>query len=364
MMLFIAGALSASLLAPMQPGPNAVGFKMIVAVDAARPALPPGSGDGRQIPIAIWYPAKKSSGRPMRLRDYVIAGDASRVGIRAADEEMPVASFTSDARQRGVPASDLASLIDTPVLARSEARPAAGRYPIVLFAHASVETESVMAEYLASYGYVVAGVRSRGAIDVDYRLNRANLDAVTLDLDVAASRMKHEPDVRSGNIAVIGMSNGAIAAVALQLERRDIGAIVSLDGTIGENAGGLYLAERSGGDVAKFKAPILHLYTPDNEFLNLQHVRSYGASPRVLVAIPELRHRDFLAYAAFDRAVPEFSGAPFSGRAHAGFVWVNRYTLHFIDAFLRGSRHGSAFLRTEPTAQGAPSGLLEVERLQ
>jgi hypothetical protein len=89
-------------------------------------------------------------------------------------------------------------------------------------------------------------------------------------------------------------------AVALQLERRDIGAIVSLDGTIGENAGGVYLTERSAGDLAKFKAPILHLYTPDNEFLNLQHVRGYGASPRVLVAIPEQRHRDFLAYAAFD----------------------------------------------------------------
>jgi hypothetical protein len=364
MMLFIAGALSASLLAPMQSGPNAVGFKLIVPVDATRPALPPGSGNGRQIPIAMWYPAVKSSGRAMRLRDYVIAGDAAKVGIWAADEKAPLASFISDARQRGIPASDLGTLLDTPALARSDARAHAGRYPLVLFAHASVETESVMAEYLASYGYVVAGVRSRGAIDADYRLNRANLEAVTLDLDVAASRMKREPNVRTENIAVIGMSNGAIAAVALQLERRDIGAIVSLDGTIGENAGGVYLAERSGGDLAKFKAPILHLYTPDNEFLNLQHVRGYRASPRILVAIPELRHRDFLAYAAFDRTVPEFSGAPVSPRAHAGFVWVNRYTLHFIDAFLRGSRHGSAFLRTEPAAQGVPSGLLEVERLQ
>jgi predicted esterase len=250
------------------------------------------------------------------------------------------------------------------VLARSDARRAAGRYPLVLFAHASVETESVMAEYLASYGYVVAGVRSRGAVDADYRLTRANLDAVTLDLDVAASHMKHEPNVRTGNIAVIGMSNGAIAAVALQLERHDIGAIVSLDGTIGENAGGVYLAEKSSGDAAKFSAPILHVYTPDNEFLNLEHLRGFGASPRLLVAIPELRHRDFLAYAAFDRAVPEFSGASFSARAHTGFVWVNRYALHFIDAFLRSSRHGAAFLQAEPTAQGVPSDLLQVERLR
>jgi hypothetical protein len=220
-----------------------------------------------------------------------------------------------------------------------------------------------MAEYLASYGYVVAGVRSRGAIDADYRLNRANLDAVALDLDVAASRMKRELNVRSGNIAVIGMSNGAIAAVALQLQRHDIGAIVSLDGTIGENAGGVYLAEKSLGDAAKFSAPILHVYTPDNDFLNLEHLRGFGASRRVLVSIRELRHRDFLAYAAFDRAVPEFSGAPFSARAHTGFVWVNRYALHFIDACLRSSRHGAAFLREDPIAHGVPSDLLQVERL-
>ncbi|HEY7291756.1 MAG TPA: hypothetical protein VH583_18100 [Vicinamibacterales bacterium] len=359
---FIAAALSASLLAPMQPGPNAVGFKMVVEVDATRPALPPGTGDGRPIPIAIWYPAVKPSGTPMRLRDYIVAGDTARIGVPNADAGAPVAAFISDAQQRGVAASDLAALVETPVLARSDARPAAGRFPLVLFAHASVETESVTAEYLASYGYVVAGVRSRGAADVEYRLNRANLVAVTADLDVAATRMKREPDVRGGAIAVIGMSNGAIAAVALQLERQDIGAIVSLDGTIGENAGGVYLTERSGGDVGRFSAPILHLYTPDNDFLNLDYLRGFNASPRVLVAIPELRHRDFLAYAAFDHAVPQFSGAPFSERVQAGFVWVNRYALHFIDASLRGSRHGAAFLRTDPSAQGVPSGLMEIER--
>jgi hypothetical protein len=364
MMLFIAATLSASLLEPMQPGPNAVGFRMIVQFDDTRTALPPGSGDGRQIPIAVWYPAVKSSGSPMRLRDYVIAGDAAMVGVGTADEEVSLASFISDARQRGVPTDDLATLVDTPVLARRDARAAAGRYPLVLFGHASVETESVMAEYLASYGYVVAAVRSRGATEIEYRLSRANLGAVTLDLDVAATRMKREPNVRSGHIAVIGMSNGAIAAVALQLKRQDVGALVSLDGTIGENAGGTYLAEVSGGDVARFNAPILHLYTPENEFLNLEHLRGFAASPRVLVAIPALRHRDFLAYAAFDRAVPEFSGAPLSARAHDGFVWVNRYALHFIDATLRGSPHGAAFLRTDPAAQGVPSGLLEIERLR
>jgi hypothetical protein len=52
--------------------------------------------------------------------------------------------------------------------------------------------------------------------------------------------------------------------MALQL-RCPVGAIVSLDGGIGENAGGTYLPERSGGRVAALHAPVLrHVATlPD-----------------------------------------------------------------------------------------------------
>lgn len=354
--------LASALFGSLTPGPHPVGFRMIVETDASRPALPAtASVTGRTVPIAVWYPARTTDGRPLRLRDYVVFGEQALTGIEPGDTRAPIEAFLAGPLGRGLSRADLDRLLDTEGIAIRNAVPAAGRFPLVLFAHASVETESVTCEYLASYGYVVAAVRSRGTTDVAYRLSRENLDAMVADHDFAAARMQREAYVEPGAVGVIGMSNGSIAGVALQMKRA-VSAIVSLDGGIGENAGGTYLRERSDGDIARLGAPILHLYAPNNSYLNLEHLRSYRAAPRTLAFVRGMRHGDFLAYPAFDRLAPGFSGDA-SADALAGFVWVNRYTLHFLDAWLQRSTHGTRFMAATAESQGAPAGLMTLERL-
>jgi dienelactone hydrolase len=360
--MFPALMLASALLAPLSPGEHAVGFRMVVETDVQRTGLAPAIGMGRQIPIAIWYPAQTSAGNPLRLRDYVVTGAQALIGTAPADLRAPIDAFAAEALTRGVARAEVERLLDAAGIAVREAPAAAGRFPLLLFAHGSVESESVMCEYLASYGYVIAAVRSRGASDPVYKLSRENLDAVVADNDFVASRMLREADVANSPIGVIGMSNGAIVAMALQL-RRPVGAIVSLDGGIGENAGGTYLGERSGGNVAALRAPLLHFYAPNNPHLNLEHLRSYHSSPRTLVFVRNMRHADFLAYPAFEQVLPGFSGPDVAADAHDGFVWVNRYTLHFLDAHLRNSKHGARFMAREADASGVPHGLLTMERL-
>jgi len=83
--LHIAAA-SAALLAPLSPGPHAVGFRIIAHVDGTRPALPPASGQGRQIPIAVWYPARPArDSRVLRVRDYVFAAAETLSGSRPSE---------------------------------------------------------------------------------------------------------------------------------------------------------------------------------------------------------------------------------------------------------------------------------------
>jgi dienelactone hydrolase len=354
--------IASTLLAPLSPGEHAVGFRMVMEIDVQRPALPPASGMGRQLPIAIWYPARTSERPAMRLRDYVMAGEQALVGLESADPRAPLAAFAADALARGTTQAEVESLLDSTGIAVRDATAAPGRFPLLLFAHGSVETESVMCEYLASYGYVVAAVRSRGAADPAYRLSRENLDAVVADHDWVASRMLREPDVAPAPIGIIGMSNGSIVAMALQL-RRPVSAIVSLDGGIGENAGGIYLRERSGGDLGALRAPVLHFYAPNNPHLNLEHLRSYTSAPRTLVFVRGMRHVDFLAYPSFEHLLPGFSGQDVPADAQAGFVWVNRYTLHFLDAHLRNSKHGARFMAGTPETRGVPPGLMTIERL-
>lgn len=82
-----------------------------------------------------------------------------------------------------------------------------------------------------------------------------------------------------------------------------------------------------------------------------------------IVFVRNMRHADFLAYPAFERILPGFSGAEFAPDAHAGFVWVNRYTLHFLDEHLRESGHSERFMSSTAESNGAPPGLMTIERL-
>jgi hypothetical protein len=378
--LWAAGSMMASACAPAErtervgqdragvfdcltAGSYPVGFRVMRELDTFRIALPPRAGFGRAVPIAVWYPSAPSDSPPMTLREYVIASEQTIVG-GPIDDAAAIAAFVTEARTRGAALDGIERLLNARGLARRDAPPSARRFPLVMFAHASVDTQSVMAEYLASYGYVVAAVRSRGAQDVAYRLSRENLDAMVADIDFAARRLQREHFVAPDPIGVIGMSNGSIAAVALQLKRSDIGAVVSLDGGIGEDAGGIYLNERSEQQPTKFTAPVLHLYSTDNAHLNLSYLRAYQMSPRWLISVRGMRHQDFLAYPAFDRITDGFSGRDATPDSTAGFTWTNRYVLHFLDAHLRHTRHGASFIET-PTAKqkGLPAGLLSLEHI-
>jgi hypothetical protein len=112
-----------------------------------------------------------------------------------------------------------------------------------------------------------------------------NLDAMVPDLAFVATRLTLDLTVAAGGVGVIGVSNDAIAGMGLQLQRHDVSAVISLDGAIGEDAGGTFLKERASGDVSRLAAPILHLYAPDNAHLNLAHLRSYTNAARTLVFV-------------------------------------------------------------------------------
>jgi hypothetical protein len=207
--MFPALVLASALLAPLSPGEHAVGFRIVVETDAQRPALAPGTGMGRQLPIAIWYPAQGGASEPLRLRDYVVAGEQALVGIEPADHRAPIDAFAADALARGIPHADVERLLNTHGIAVREAAAAPGRFPLLLFAHGSVETESVTCEYLASYGYVVAAVRSRGASDPVYKLSRApalvpqRVAHTRVRAEYASCRLPGLPGIRAGSAGIL-----------------------------------------------------------------------------------------------------------------------------------------------------------------
>ena len=110
------------------------------------------------------------------------------------------------------------------------------------------------------------------------------------------------------------------------LERRpetSLGALISLDGGIGEGGVSFLLTRTPYFDVSRITAPLLHLYTDTNPHLDLTRLNSYKYSTRYLVTIPRMRHGDFVGAAMMEHFVPKMFG-PSPADAKTGFEWPNR----------------------------------------
>ena len=295
----------------LPPGPHPIGFRHQVLHDSSRQYRVSAESEpepgGRPIALSVWYPATTSTAAKMTVGDYARLGDLREAAA-------PVMTATMAAVQGAAPT---------------------GRWPLVLFPHTGPAAESVMAEFIASHGFVVAGLPSRDAEAGPYRLSVANLDAMGRDLAFVLRTLRSESFVDDRPPAVLGMSNGALGAIALELQSGPLTAIVSLDGTIGERVAGQAVPKMTRADGARLAAPLLHFYAPVNSYLDFTELRSEPRSFCRLAELPGMAHSDFLSDAMFKAAAnPSSEPARTNGRA---FAWMARRTVEFLLArFERG----------------------------
>ena len=358
-----------ALWGSLEPGPFDVGYQMLMRYDPSRPPVPndlgavPAGATGRQMPVSVWYPARATAVmHRLRVRDYA-ARRAQELDLAPLDERrraQGVAAFLSDLAAGHFSAGDAQHLLDMNLAAVDHAPAASGSFPLVVFAHSTPVAESIMAEYLASHGFVVAGVPPKGTRDAAYRLSAANFETMAADLGYVIAVARTLPFTDRTRVGIVGMSNGSNGAVELAMRDAEIAAIVSLDGTIGEGPAGYLTSTTPYYGPANLTAPLLHLYAPENPFLDFAWIRSWRYADRTLVRLPGVQHSHFLAYAAFARFLPETGHAP-APDASRDFEEVCRRTLHFLVEHLGKA---SAVARTTPDPLPADHQLAtEIEHL-
>lgn len=320
-----------------------VGWRFAVEWDPVRPYAPAegdlGPSQGRPVAITLWYPAAVG-GTATTLADLARLGAYQRYGHPpAAALEEAVAQAIRDTGTDAIAAASRG---------RRDAPPAAGRYPAILFAHATPLAQVSMAEALAARGFVVAGVMSRGALAGAYRLSIDDIRAMSDDLEFARRSLASLPFVDASRLGVIGMSNGALGAVGFA-HRARVRAIVSLDGTIGEQAAARVLPALPKATAAAGTPPLLHLYTTGNAYLDLSELRTWPA-PCMAVRIPDIRHADFLSYALLK---PPVAGDVARVGAADKFAVIQRLTAEFLrELVAAGGTTARLDLRPSETALG------------
>jgi dienelactone hydrolase len=353
-----------------KPGPYRVGLKVVDQYDHSRsfPLQPEGakklSGIGaRPVQTLIWYPSSGSTGMPMTVGDY------ARLALTEIHFDAP--------DQHNEWESKLATSANERMWAVRDAALAKGNFPVVVYApgQSSVAWDNAdLCEYLASHGYVVLASPSLGAATRDADDNLSDIDAEARDISFLVSFAALLPDTDISKVAVAGWSWGGISNLFAAARDSRIKALAAFDGSMRYYPG---LVEKA-GDVypERMTIPLL-FFTRGN--LSLEDWNRYHGvgkdGPNVLNA---WSHGDLLTVRMLGMSHPEFASMyqrkknqqQFAedqvadyGRddANVSYAWVARYTLRFLDAYLKSDASATTFLKNIPTDNGVPKHFISAK---
>ena len=359
----------------LAPGPYAVGFKVLFALDRSRPwkvtrrygqPFAP-DGGGRPVRVELWYPAAKATGTSMHYRDYIETGAPK--GFAAAQEilqrrDQLIASLS-------VPPERLGELTASPVFARRDAAPAGGRFPLVIHFPGLDDAQAlnvfVMAEYLASHGYVVATVSLLGINedDPDQHRTPAGLEATLRDAEFAWGMLRNEKFVDPAKLASTGHSLGAIEALLLAGRNPNVSVVVGMDGTYGFAGATPVLTGFYDYSPRNISSALLDLRKDSNQqqtVLDLTALDAMALSDRAFITIDHMHHSDFTSFAVVAKLFnlsDSYTAAPSEhpwsrDTGYAGYLLACEMVKDYLDS--RFGQTPDASARLQADVARAPGG--------
>lgn len=350
-------------------GPYGVGFRVVAQYDYSRSykgatdaftGQPTVGERARPLQTLVWYPAAKG-GTPLRYGDYLRTEATDEVLTRSAAD---IAAFVAAKQQwmaGRVGAAQAQALGAQRMWAVANAPAVAGKFPVVLYAPGRAGTAHELAdlgEYLASQGYVVLASRSLGTRTALMNTDLEGLTSQAQDLEFLLGYAHSLTQADLGHVAALGWSWGGLANVVAATKDPRIAALVSFDGTREPEL------TRS---LAPTRLTIPWLYIqrrPDTvSDLSQQGVEtSFSLLNEAKYAnvyqltLQPMQHFDFSSFLL--RTQPPSYFTEYSrAEIEAAYFWCCRYTLEFLNAFLKGHAASRTFLDQPPVRNGVPAHL-------
>jgi tetratricopeptide (TPR) repeat protein len=358
-----------------KPGPNLVGLKVVEQYDYSRTYRPITDELGkrsvgeraRPLQTLIWYPSQRSSEKPMTVGDYG--------RLAATETSFGRSDMSPDWKEWIVGMTP--TLKDT-MWARRDAPPAPGHFPVVIYApsFSAMSWENAdLCEYLASYGYVVIASPDLGVATRDMSSDIAGINAQARDISFLIGYAQTLPNTDMFAIAVAGFSWGGISNLFAAAHDSRIDALVALDGSMRYFPGLI----RQAGDVHPDQMTIPLLYFTQGEIsienMELNHSAPEQTGPNPLnawthgdlITVHDLALTHTEHSSMYQRNENIWKGYAGDHKADytredgiVGYAWICRYTLKFLDAYLKHDATGESFLKKTPAENGVPPHLIAV----
>jgi pimeloyl-ACP methyl ester carboxylesterase len=354
-----------------KPGPYGVGLKVVEQYDRSRsfqvesdlPNGPAVAGGPRPLQTLVWYPAERSSERVMTFGDY---GALIRTETRfnqPVDHGKPQ-SFVQT-YMRGTTEQNAWAIRDAPMTG--------GRFPVVIYAPSvnAPATENIeLCEFLASEGFVVMASPSMGATSRSMTVDIPGANAEAQDISFLIDFAVTLPDTDASEVAVAGYSWGGMAALSAAARDKRVNALISLDSSF-VTAGDIHpdqmkiplLVFGRGDDTLEYSDSQRNDKTPCDCAPNALNEWTHGDLLHVqLLAISHIQFSSLYQKSErFRKEAMQFSPADYSLEEGAvSYNWMARYTLEFLNAYLKHDESAVLFLKRTPAENGVPRHLMAV----
>ena len=256
--------------------------------------------------------------------------------------------------------------MNAPTAAILDAPPASGSFPIVVygpsFSAVSFENDVLM-EYLASHGYLVIASPSWGA-NGEMTTNFTGIETQARDMEFLLQYARSIPSADAAHVGVMGFSWGGISNVLMAMRNASVQALIALDGSIAywyQRAlkGGPFESPDRLGIPALFLKQRDRPLTPElRTALGADTVFSFFPMLRYAdawrVTFPTLAHQNFGAvFNKFARPADYFVGD--TAVVSDGDERIARYSLAFLDAYLKSTGNFDSLLARESSSAGTPA---------
>ena len=293
-----------SLWAGLAPGKYPVGFLSSTI-----------QTDPHPLQVSVWYPASPG-GKQMHYRDYLLLNLTEGATLPAKeDRDKALADAKSFLTTNGVSPSPADSLIDAPMYAHANAPVAPGHFPLVMVMQGngqSASAQAVLAEFLASHGYVVATIPSITRMTEPMQSEKEiapKAETEVADIERALESLSKWPDIdQSVPPAFVAHSFGARSALMYSMHH-PVSAIVSLEGGIGTATGQESMVNSKVVDLKASVPPILHFYevNDDRAVPDFRLLRSLHTPDLQLVRLDSMHHVHFSSDGFASVMVPDMA---------------------------------------------------------
>lgn len=313
----------------LKAGPYQVGFRASLLNTAPHP-----------LQISAWYPADRG-GSPMAYRDYMLLNltEARADEPAAADRTKALDDAKAFLTGAGISPAAVEMLVSAPMYARRDAPGLVKKFPLIFVVQGNgqgASGQAILAEYLASHGYVVATIPSITRLtgqmtSVEEIVPKA--EAEMADIERAVNAIKGAPNVIGEPIALVAHSFGARSAMLYAMHHPTI-AFVSLEGGIGTGTGQTAMLASTVLKLTAPMPPILHFYELNDDRIvpDFRMLKSLRTPDLQLERRNSMQHVHFSSDGFAAALLPEMAKVTQAGPdLKSDLTSVMQQTLAFLD---------------------------------